>query len=338
MAAARRITMKLSLDSVSYAGYFTSGESLPLEEVLKKAATFGFDAIDIFPHRPMAFPMDISKDRRRRLVEMSQSLNVELAVVEACTNFMMTDHILTQTQAKELLFVRECCELARDLGIGIVRILAAFVGYFMHEGYALGYGTTAMHSRWIDVSTNEDYLRQWEFVREGIREAGLIAKEYGVTLALQNHPPITNNTEETIEMVEEVGLDNVKIGLDLPLFPRQDGEYVRSVVHKVGKRMVHSHCLGIRSKESLAGPYGFDEVIPGEGPENWSAFLKACHEIGYDGYLAYEQCSPVFLKGHKRATLAEIDRRNQVGLDYMKNLLIELGLYTGRKANTATSA
>lgn len=330
--------MKLSLDSVSYAGYFTSGESLPLEDVLKKAAEYGFDAIDIFPHRPMAFPMDISKERRKRLVEMSQSLGVELAAVEACTNFMMTDHVLTQTQAKELLFVRECCELARDLGIGIVRILAAFVGYFMHEGYNLGYGTTAMHSRWIDVSTNDDYLRQWEFVRKGIKEAGMIAKEYGVTLALQNHPPVTNNTEETLEMVEEVGLDNVKIGLDLPLFPQQDDGYIRDLVQKVGNLMVHSHSLGIRFKESLAGPYGFDEVTPGEGRENWPAFLKACGEIGYDGYLAYEQCSPVILKGHKKATLAEIDRRNRAGLAYMKNLLIELGLYTGRKANTATSA
>jgi hypothetical protein len=40
-------------------------------------------------------------------------------------------------------------------------------------------------------------------------------------LALQNQPPITNNTE-TIEMVKEVGLDNVKIALDLPLIAKQD--------------------------------------------------------------------------------------------------------------------
>jgi protein FrlC len=323
--------MKLSLDSVSYAGYFTAGEKVPLEEVIKKAATFGFDAIDIFPHRPMAFPMDINKDRRKRLVELAQSLNVDLAAVEACTNFMLTDHILTQTQDKELLFVRECCELARDLGIKIVRILAGFVGYFMHEGWNLGYGTTAMHSRWIDVSTSDDYLRQWDFVRAGIKEAGLIAKDYGILLALQNHPPITNNTEETIEMVEEVGLDNVKIGLDLPLFPQQDEEYIRAVVQSVGKKMIHSHCLGIRFKDSLAGPFGFDEVVPGEGRENWPAFLKACREIGYNGYIAYEQCSPVILKGHKKATLAEVDRRNQVALRYMRNLLQELGLSSGNK-------
>jgi sugar phosphate isomerase/epimerase len=132
-------------------------------------------------------------------------------------------------------------------------------------------------------------------------------------------------------MVEEVGLENVKIGLDLPLFPQQDEEYVRQVVHRVGRLMVHSHCLGIRFKESLAGPYGFDEVVPGEGRENWPAFLKACREIGFDGYIAYEQCSPIILRGHKKATLAEIDRRNQVGLDYMKTLLLDLGLYGGRK-------
>ena len=330
--------MKLSLDSVSYAGYFTSGECLTLEEVIRRAAQFGYDAIDLFPHRPMAFPMDISADRRKALVELGKSLDIEFAAVEACTNFMMAKHILTQTQEKELLFVRECCKLAQDLGIKIVRILAAFVGYFMHEEWSLGYGTTAMHSRSIEVSTNDDYLRQWDYVRAGIREAGLIAKEYGVVLALQNHPPITNNTEETVEMVDEVGLDNVKIGLDLPLFPRMEEDYIRGVVLQVGSRMVHSHMLGIRFKESLAGVYGFDEVPPGEGRENWPAFLKACKEIGYKGYLACEQCSPIIMKGHKKATLAEIDRRNVVAVNYMRKLLRDLGLYTGRKSLSSVGA
>jgi sugar phosphate isomerase/epimerase len=323
--------MKLSLDSIGYAGFFTGGETLPIEQVVRKAAEFGFDGVDVLPHRPMAFPMDLNQDRRKALVDLANSLDIELGAIEALTNFMRSKHILTQHQDKELLFIRECCKLASDLHISTIRIFAGFLGYFLTGESSQGYGTPAMHSRSIEVSTSDDYLREWEFVREGIREAGLIARDFGVTLALQNHPPITNNTEETIEMVEEVELDNVKIALDLPLMAQQGEDSIRKLVLKVGDRMVHSRMIGIRFRESMAGAVGFDEVVPGEGRENWPAFLRACKEIGYNGYLGYEQCSPIILKGHKKAGLDEVDRRYQAGLTYLKGLLMDLGMYSGEK-------
>ena len=113
--------------------------------------------------------------------------------------------------------MRECCKLAGDLNCRIVRCFAAWLGYFMPEHWQQGYSNTAMHTRSHDVSTEDDYLREWEFARAGIREAGQIASDFGVTLALQNHPPLTNSLQDTIEMVEEVGLPNVKMSLDLPL-------------------------------------------------------------------------------------------------------------------------
>jgi len=325
--------MKLSLDCISYAGYFYKGEIPSLEDVIRRAANYGFDGVDLFPHRPREFPMDIDADRRKAIVDLAASLDIEIACVGAATNFMLSDHILAQRQDKELLFVRECCKLAQDLNCKTMRIFAAWVGYFMLEHSHQGYSAPAMHSRSFDVSTEDDYLRQWEYIREGIKEAGKIASDYGVTLALQNHPPITNDTRDTIEMVEEVGLDNVKICLDLPLFERQDDDFVRKSVLEVGDKMVHSHMIGIRFKESLAGTCGFEEVVPGEGRENWPTFLKACKEVGFKGYMGYEQCSAIILHGHKKATLEEVDRRAQSGLEYMKNLMNELGVYSGKKVN-----
>jgi sugar phosphate isomerase/epimerase len=323
--------MKVSLDSISYASYFTQGESLSLEDVIRKAAHFGFDGVDVFPHRPMAFPMDLDKGRRKAHVDLAGSLGVELGALEAVTNFMRSRHVLTQSQDKELLFVRECCQLAQDLNIKVIRIFAGFLGYFMTQESAQGYGTPAMQSRSLDVSTSDDYLRQWEYVRAGIHEAGLIAQDHGVTLALQNHPPITNNTEETIEMVDEVGLPSVQMGLDLPLLARQDDASIREVVLQVGRRMVHSRITAIRLKETLVGVAGFDEVVVGEGRENFPAFLQACAEVGYDGFLGYEQCSPIILKGHRKGTLKEVDRRNQACVAYVQGLLQDLGLYTGSR-------
>ena len=116
--------LKVSLDTVGYAAYFYEGEPLTLEEAMHRAARFGFDAVDIWPHRPIAFPMDVSKDRRKKLVELAAELNLKFAAIEAITDFRRSDHILLPRQEKEIMFVKECCELAHDVGCPVVRILA----------------------------------------------------------------------------------------------------------------------------------------------------------------------------------------------------------------------
>ena len=69
--------MKLSLDSIGYGGYFTApGESLPLEEAFRKAATFGYDAVCIYAHRPLGFPLDLDKDRRKKLIDLAGKLGI----------------------------------------------------------------------------------------------------------------------------------------------------------------------------------------------------------------------------------------------------------------------
>ena len=305
---------------MGYAAYFYEGKPLTLEEIIERASRFGYEAVDIWPFRPLSFPMDINKKKRKKILDYAGSKNIKFAAIEAVTNFMRSDHILTPRLEKELLFVRECCEMARDLECDVVRILAGFIGYFWHEYWDQGYGNTAMHSRSIEVSTEEDYLKEWEYVRAGIKDAGLIAKDYGITLALQSHPPLTNCIQDGVDMVDEVGLDNVGMGLDLPLFEKQDDEFIRETVLKVGKRMIHSHTLGILFRGGLGAMYGFEEVVPGEGCENWIPFFKACKEIGYKGYFAYEQCSPFLMKGHKKPTIEEIDRRYLEGHKFIKSL------------------
>ena len=83
---------------------------------------------------------------------------------------------------------------------------------------------------------------------------------FGVTLAVQGHPPVVNCVQDLIDLVEEVDMDCVKIGLDLPLFDRQDDEYIIETVRKIGKRMVHSHTLGVQLRY---GPSGVDLRQPG---------------------------------------------------------------------------
>jgi len=313
--------LKQSLDAVNYGAYFYTGNPLTMVEIVDRAVKFGYSAVDIWPHRPLAFPPDLNTQARKKLRSYADDKGIKFAAVDACTNFMRTDHILVPHTEKELLYVRSCCELAADLGCKIVRILPAFIGYFWAPYWDQGYCNTAMHSRTVEVSTQDDYLLEWDSVRSGIIDSAGIAREYGVTLAVQGHPPVVNCVQDLIDLVDEVNMDNVKIGLDLPLFDKQDDDYIAKTVHQIGKKMIHSHTLGVRLRYGPSGViYASEEVIPGDGIENWLPFFKACKEIGYEGYFAYEQCAPFLMPGHKKPTVEEIDRRQKVGFEFIKSL------------------
>lgn len=329
--------MKLSLDCVGYGGYFTDGAHIPVEEALERAARFGYDAMCIYAHRPIGFPMDLDPDRRKRLKEKAQQLDVELGAVVCCTNFMEGDHVLLYPQEKEILYVRDAIRLAKDLDMGIVRVLAAFLGYFANPYARSGYGNPAFESRSRRVSQNKDWLEAWHQVRRGLKEVALMAQDHGVTLALQTHPEITCNNEETLEMIEEVGVPSLKVGLDLPLFESQAPDFIRKTVRSMKGLMVYSHTISIVNKRTVGGAvFGWEEVVPGseKDPCNWEVFLETANEIGYDGYLSHEQCSPMIVKGHQLADLDEVDRRYVQAIRFFKPLLQRLACYTGHKEQT----
>ena len=327
--------MKLSMDVVGYGGYFTApGEELPLEETFKRAAKIGYDAVCIYAHRPLGFPMDFSPERRKKMVDLAQELDLELGAMVCCTNFMKGSHVLLYPQEKEIMYVRECIKMAKDMGMSIVRVLAAFYGYFQNPYANQGYGGPAFESRSRRVSRNEDWLEAWHQVKDALREVALFAQDQGITLALQTHPEITGNNEETLQMIEEVNVPSLKVGLDLPLFESQSPEFVRKTVRSMKGLMVYSHSISIAGNATVGGaPYGWEEVTPGSAkdPCQWQVFLQTCQEIGYDGLLSHEQCSPIIVKGHRLGDLQEVDLRYKEALEYLKPLLQKLNYYTGHK-------
>jgi sugar phosphate isomerase/epimerase len=334
--------MRLSLDVIGYGGYFTlPGQQLPLEEAVRRAGKFGYDAACIYAHRPLGFPMDFNADRRRALRDLYAELDVEVGAVVCCTNFQEANHVLLYSQEKEIMYVKECIRLAQDLGSPIVRVLAAYWGYFQNPYAGTGYGFPAFEARSRRVSRGEDWLAAWHQVRMALREVALFAQEHGVTLALQTHPEITGNNDDTLQMLDEVGVPSLKVGLDLPLLESQEPDFVRQTVRRMKGLMVYSHTISMRRNRTIGGaPYSWEEVSPGSlgDPLDWELFVQAIRDIGYDGLLSAEQCSPVVTKDHRLGTIEDIDQRYIESLEYLKQVLIKHKCYTGHKDLAITKA
>jgi len=305
--------MKLALFTVTYSGHWYRGCHLTLEEQISRAREFGFDGLSIEARRPVACPIDFDRERLLRIRELAESEGVEICAVETMSNFASP---ILEDRERNLLMVKESIRMASILGASIVKVFAAWSGITLRDGLA----TYELARRYVypDVTT----LEQWNWCVEGIEEAAGWAEEYGITLALQNHGPIIKpGYESALEMVGEVGADNLKLCLDVPLFgDRQDDAYIVEAVEACKDLIVLSHYGSWNFRET---PSGEAVQMPREGILiNYKAFLRELKRIGYKGFLASEECAPVLIN-HTYQGVEEVDRRVKAALKYMRKTIAE---------------
>jgi len=306
--------IKLALFTVTYCGLWYKGEALSLKEQIAKASELGFDGIAVEAKRPVALPCDLSRRLRREVKELAHSRDITICAVETMSNFARP---LIEDRENNLCMVREAIELASDLEAGIVKVFAAWPGTSRYDGF----GTYDFGRRIFDFEENfVTNVQRWRWAVEGIKDVAEWAEEYGITIALQNHRPVIRpGYEDALQMVREVNMDNVKLCLDVPLFDNQSDEYIHEAVEacrQVG--IVHSHYGSLEFDESSSG----DIILRGRGfgHVNYPAFIRELRRIGFDGFIASEECSPV-LEYHEYQGIEAVDRHVRAALRYMRELV-----------------
>ena len=297
--------MKTALYTVTYSGSFYRGSHLSLEQIFPRIAEMGFDGIEIGAKRPVASPLDLDSDCRREVRRLAQRYGIEIGCVGSYSNFATP---VPEQREAELLMLREIIRLSHDLEAPVVRVFAGWQGVTMRDGQA-SYEMARSYG-YHDVTS----LEKWHLARTALEEASRWGEQYGVVLALQNHSPVTNTYQETLEMVREVDSPWLKACIDAPHLADQSDEGVRRVVLAAADLEVWSHFGGFREGEGgrVAAP-----TSEGEVAVNYPAFFRALEEIGYQGFIAYEGCSPTLIN-HEYAGIDEVDRRARIALDYMK--------------------
>lgn len=297
--------MKTALYTVTYSGAFYKGGHLPLEEIIPRIADMGFDGIEIGAKRPVASPIDLDDNRRRQVRQLADRHGIEIGCVAAYSN--LVSPVMERREA-ELITLRKIIRLGHDLGAPVVRVFAAWPGVTQRDGQA--YYDIAKTYAHHDVT----WLEEWNLAKSALAEAAQWAEEYGVVLALQNHKPVTNTYEETLEMVREIGSPSLKASIDAPHLADQSDEGVREAILATGDLQVWSHFGGY---EEVAGGRVVENTGERDVAVNYPAFFRALHEIDYQGFIAYEGCGPA-LVNHEYRGIEEVDRRAKLALAYMK--------------------
>ncbi|MHC4432526.1 MAG: sugar phosphate isomerase/epimerase family protein [Planctomycetota bacterium] len=303
MSDSKNCKIKTCLHSVSYAGFWRGQARLGVEEFLDKAKQLGFDGVMLTAKRPHVSVLDYDAAARSQLRDRIEKLGLKLVCMAGYTDFTAgVDRAGIPNAEIQACYVGQLAKLASDLGSDMVRV---FTGY---ERPGIPFDT------------------QYAMVVDGLKLAGQMAAEYGVTLAVQNHHDIASGHDMMCWLLDEIDLRNVKAAFDAwtPTLHGADAEQMRAAVLRMKPHIVHTTAAQYvrlpryHYEETLInysqGQALIRAVPMGDGIVDYETFFDSLKEIGYQGYVGYEMCAELAGGGD----IENLDSTARKFLDYVR--------------------
>jgi sugar phosphate isomerase/epimerase len=289
----------LALHSVSYASVWPGQARLTLESFLERAKALGFDAVMLMAKRPHLSPLDFDAESCRKVRALLEKLNLRVACLAGYNDFCLgSDRPDIPAREMQLLYVHELCRVAREINCSLIRLFTGFSTPHLTPD------------------------QQWTACVTNLRDAAKIAASFGVTVGVQNHHDVAVHHDSLFDLVEEIGAPNCQAMFDA-WSPALQGVDLVAAVHKMAPYMVHTTVADyvrrprFRYEPTLVNYTHETDAIKavpmGEGFIDYRSFFQALRDIGYNGHVAYEMCSPLRGGGSEE----NLDRTARQFVEYM---------------------
>jgi sugar phosphate isomerase/epimerase len=283
------------LFSVSYAGLWGQ-HRLDLASFLEKAGSLGYRAVELMGKRPHLSVLDTRDADLEALRLAAAAAGVQIATIAAYTNFTLARDTEIPAVEIQVAYVRQLARLAGKLGAKVVRTFT-------------GYGTQS-----------DGIARDWEVCVRAVQECAEVAAREGVILGVQNHHDVGVGVDAFVEFLDDVGHPNCRAMFD-PWAPALHGDDLRACARRLAPRMVqttladyvrlprYAYVPGLVNYRRLEDMI---RAVPlGEGFLDLDGFFAGLREGGFDGYVAYEMCSPLRGGGSEE----NLDRAAKIALE-----------------------
>ncbi len=266
------------LHSVSYSGFWGQ-QFLPVEDFIDKAAELGYDGVLLMAKRPHVSVLDYNEASRARLRSRIEARKLTKVCIAGYNNFTGdVEHGDIPNREIQIHYVTALAELARDLGGDSVRI---FTGY---ENPAAAFGA------------------QWKLLLDCLKECAKRARDFGVTIGVQNHHDLAAGYESMYDLIRAVDEPNCRAMFDA-WAPALHGADICAAAKRMGALTVHTTIANYQRRPR----YKYEPAIVNytaqtptvvavpvdEGFIDYRAFLSALSSGGFEGSAAYEMCSPL---------------------------------------------
>jgi len=320
--------MKIGLYSITYLGVWYRGPALTIEALIDRARAYGYQGIEIDGKRPHGSPLDWPRRRCQDIQSKARDAGIDIYAVAANNDFSSP---IPEYRESQLIYVRDLIRMTADLGVKTLRVFAAWPGVTIGPD---GARYTKARQIWRDAHLETPAEQTWDWCRDGLAEAARWAGDAGVTLALQNHAPVTNSPADMLRMIREVGSPHVKACLDAPLAAKQGVTSMLQAARDVAGLQVLSHFGGEYERAADGSVRGLvrhpDDTLTPE--DYYLDFALGMQEIGYDGYLGYELCHPLPSINGQPAGIEFADLNARLAAEYMRGILSQAERMPAAKA------
>lgn len=291
--------MQLSLFSISYAGLWGQA-MLDAAAFIRHAAQLGFEAVMLAGKRPHVSPVDVGDEAIAALRGELEGARIRCAAVAAYVDLGVNQPAEVPFLEMQISYVEALCRIAAALGGRHVRVFTAYEA----EG-------RPPHTLWQQTLV-------------ALREMCDRAAAHDVTIAVQNHHDLAVDTTALLDLLNEVGRPNCRLGFDAwsPALRGEDlyeaarraapltalttnADYVRLPRYRYRPEAVNYQ----RIEPDLVRAVPF-----GTGFIDYEAFFNGLRDGGFDGIATYEMCSPIRGGG----ALENLDRCAASYLDWMR--------------------
>lgn len=316
----RKSGMKTGLYSITFLGVWYSGEPLTLPDLIRTARKYGYDGVEIDGKRPHGNPLDWPAKRCHELRSVADGEGIEIHAVAANNDF---SNPVPEVREAQICSVRELIRMTSDLGAGNLRVFLAWWGVTRHPQLAT---YRIAEGLWPVVHKEFSEEEIWGWCRDSLIECSRYAKDAGVTLALQNHPPVIHDHNDVLRMIREVNSPNLKICLDVPLMPDRSAAAIQVAAKAVGPMQVLSHFGGEFERKPDGSIRGFerhDGIVQGDTNIYYRDFIRAMRDIGYEGYISYELCHELPKEGGRTVGIEYAHNQARLAAEFMRGLIRE---------------
>ncbi|HEY2415657.1 MAG TPA: sugar phosphate isomerase/epimerase family protein [Pirellulaceae bacterium] len=270
--------LKPGLFSVSYAGFWGQA-ALTVEEFIARAGKLGFSSVMLAGKRPHMSPLDATPERLEQIQAALRQAGITCDVIAGYTNLASSAAAEVPTTEMQIAYVESLCQIAAALGADVVRVFTAY------------------------ETGDRDPAALWRRVVSVVREMCDRARDYRVTIAIQNHHDLALDTDSLLDLVAEIDRPNCRLGFDA-WSPALRGEDLYNAAKKAAPLTAittNADYICIPRWKYRPELVNYERLAPdevravpfGTGFIDYAAFFRGLIEGGYSGPATYEICSPI---------------------------------------------
>ena len=249
--------MKLAFNTWVYSSFPVWVPAYPLEVVIERLATIGYDGIEIGAASPHAYPDYLSKERRREVAAALKANGIALASMLPAPGGGPGFNVaspMKEERAGAIDQYKKVIELCAEWG-----------------------GKTCIYvAGWQIFGTTSD--QAWEWSRAALVEIAATGRDLGVTIAVEPTSADSNLVEtmdDALRLMAESGAPNVKVMFDT-FHALYRNEVSSDYVYRAGKDLHHIHLADL------------DRNPPGPGRVDYAGLMAALKAVGFKGYATME--------------------------------------------------